>query len=124
MSIGHDSLSLASRITPGSVTPTVVAEAEIKEDSDRGSRIIDDDEKPLSDDESDHDDNTPQPNESAHHNDEPAAPPKFNLEEMVERQQKMIYFLFQHNTELLEQCRSSTSDSKDKFKMAQPKQYC
>jgi hypothetical protein len=43
---------------------------------------------------------------------------------MVERQQKMIDFLFQHNTELLERCRSSTSDSNDKFKIAQPKLYC
>jgi len=39
----------------------------------------------------------------------------------VERQQRMIEFLFQHNTELLERCGSSTSDAKNKFKMAQPK---
>jgi len=43
---------------------------------------------------------------------------------MVEQQQKMIYFLFQQNTELLEWCRLSTSDSKNKFRMTQPKWYC
>jgi len=106
------------------VTPRVLAEAEIEEESYSGSKITDDDEDPLSDGESEHDDDTPEPNESAHDNDEPTAPPKINLEEMVERQQKMIDFLFQHNTELLERRRSSTSDSKDKFKMAQPKRYC
>ena len=42
----------------------------------------------------------------------------------MKRQQKMIDFLFQHNTKLLEQRRLSTSDSMDKFKMAQPKRYC
>jgi len=123
-SIGRDTPSLASRITPGSVTPRVLAEAEIDEDSDRGNRIIDDDEDPLSDEDSGHDDDTPEPNESAHDNDEPTAPSRINLEEMVERQQKMIEFLFQHNTELLERRGSSTSDAKDKFKMAQPKRYC
>jgi hypothetical protein len=106
------------------VTPRVLAEAEIEEESYSGSKITDDNEDPLSDGESEHDDDTPEPNESAHDNDKPTAPPKINLEEMVERQQKMIDFLFQHNTKLLERRRSSTSDSKDKFKMAQPKRYC
>jgi len=123
-SIGRDIPSLASRITPGSVTPRVLAEAEIEEDSYRGNRIIDDDEDPLSDEESGHDRNTPEPNESAHDNDEPTAPSRINLEEMVERQQKMIKFLFEHNTKLLEPRRSSTSHVTDKFKMAQPKRYC
>jgi len=36
----------------------------------------------------------------------------------------MIEFLFQHDTELQEQCGSLPSDAKDKFKMAQPKRYC
>jgi len=122
--IGRDTPSLASRITPGSVTPRVLAEAEIKEDSDRGNRIIDDDRDPLPVEESGHDDDTPEPNESAHDNDKPTAPSRINLEEMVEQQQKMIEFLFQHNTELLERRGSSTSHTKDKVKMAQPKRYC
>jgi len=84
------------------VTPRVLAEAEIEEDHDRVSRIMDDDKDPLSDDESEHDDDTPEPNESLHNNDEPTAPPKINLEEMVERHQKMIEFRFQHDTDLLE----------------------
>jgi len=101
-SIGRDTPSLASRITPGSVTTRVLAEAEIEEDSDHDNRIIDDDEDPLSNEESGHDDDIPEPNESADDNEEPTAPSRINLEEMVERQQKMIEFLFQHNTELLE----------------------
>jgi hypothetical protein len=106
------------------VTPRVLAEAEIEEEPYRRSQITDNNEDPLSDCDSEHDDNTPEPNESAYDNDEPTAPPRINLEEMVERQQMMIDFLFQHNTELLERLRSSTSDSNDKFKMAQPKRYC
>jgi len=35
---------------------------------------------------------------SAHNYDDPTAPSKINLQEMVEQQQKMIEYLFQHNT--------------------------
>ncbi|KAF8538646.1 hypothetical protein BDD12DRAFT_884609 [Trichophaea hybrida] len=59
----------------------------------RGGRIIDNDEDTRSDDESDHDDNTSEHDNSSHNNHEPTAPRKINLEEMVERQQKMIGFL-------------------------------
>jgi hypothetical protein len=106
------------------VTPRVLAEAEIEEDSNRGNRIINDDENPLLDEHSGHDDDTPELHESAHDNIEPTAPSRINQEKMVERQQKMIEFLFQQNTELLERRGSSTSNAKDKFKMAQPKRYC
>jgi len=106
------------------VTPRVLAEAEIEEDSNRGYRIIEDDEDPLSDEESGYDDDTPEPNKSAHDNDKPTASSRINLEEMVERQQKMIEFLFQHNTELLERRGSLTPDANNIFKMAQPKRYC
>jgi len=83
VSISHDTLSLASQITPGSVTPGVLAEAEIEEDCDRGNRIIDDDEDPFSYEQSGHDDDSPEPSESAHVTDEPTAPCRINLEEMV-----------------------------------------
>jgi len=123
-SMGRDPMSLASRITPESVTPRVLAEAEIEEDLHREITIIDNDQDPLSDDESEHNDDTSEPNESVYENDKSTAPPKINLEKMVERLQKMVNFLQQHNTELVEWRRLSTSDSKDKFKMAQPKRYC
>jgi hypothetical protein len=42
----------------------------------------------------------------------------------VEQQQKMIDFPFQHNPKLIEWPRSSTSDSKDKCQMVQPKSDC
>jgi hypothetical protein len=87
------------------VTPRVLAEAEIEEESYSGSKITDNYKDPLSDGESEHDNDTPEPNESAHYNHELTAPPKINLEEMLERQKKMIDFLFQHNTELLERRR-------------------
>jgi len=57
-SIGLDTPSLPSPITPGSVTPRVLAEAEIKEESYSGTKIADNDEDPLSDGESEHDDDT------------------------------------------------------------------
>ena len=101
-SIGRDTPSLTSRITPGSVTPRVLAEAEIEEESYSGRKITDNDEDPLSDGESKYDDDTPESDDHAHDNDEPTAPPKMNQEDMVERQQNMIDFLFQHNTELSE----------------------
>jgi hypothetical protein len=90
------------------MTPRVLAEVEIEEESDSGSKFTDDDEDPLCDSESEDDDDTPEPDESAHDTDEPTAPPNINLEEKVERQQKMIDFLFQYNTELLERRRSLT----------------
>jgi len=121
-SVGRDTPSLASQMTPGSLTQSDLAEAEIEEDSDHRNTIIYDDEDPPSDEESGHDD-TPEPNKSVHDNDEPTAPSRINLQEMVEWQQTMIEFLFQHNTELQEQCGSLTSDEKDKFRMAQLKCY-
>jgi len=123
-SIARETPSLASWITPASVTSRDPAWEEIEEDSDRRNRNIDHDEDPLSDKESGHHDDTPEPNESAYDNDEPTAPSRNNLEELVERQQKMIEFLFQHNTKRLERRRSSTSDAKDKFKMAHLEHYC
>jgi hypothetical protein len=99
-------------------------EAEIEEDSDCRNRIIDDDKDPHSDQDRAHDDDIPEPNESTHDNDEPTAPSTIKLEEVVEQQQKMMELLFQHNTEQLERRGASTSDVKDKFKMAQPKHYC
>jgi len=123
-SIGRDTASNASRITPGSVIPRVLTQAEIKEDTDCGTRIIHDDNDPLSDDESELDHDILEPNDSTHNLDEPIAPPMINLGEMVECQQKMINIYFQQNTELLEQHRLSTSNLKDKFKMVQPKHYC
>jgi len=122
-SIGHETPSLVSQITNGSVTPRVLGEAKIAKETYSGSKITDDDEDPISDGESEHNDHTPEPNESTYDNDEPSAQRTINLEEIVEQQQKIINFLFQHNTKLLERCRSSTSDLKDKFKMAQPKRY-
>jgi len=119
MSIGRVTLSLTSQITSGSVTSRVQAEVEIEEDFDHESRIIDDDEDPLSNTECKHNNDTPDSMESAPDNDEQTAPPKINLESMVEGQQKMIDIFIQHNTELLEWRKSSTSDSKDEFKMAQ-----
>jgi hypothetical protein len=106
------------------VTPRVVVEAEVEEVSDRGNRIIKNDEDPLSDKQSAPDDNTPELNVSAHDNHEPTAPSRVNLEEMVERQQKMIEFLFQHNTDLQERRGSSTSDTKDKLQITQPTRDC
>lgn len=38
--MSHDTLSLASWITPGSETPSVLSAVEIKEDSDRQSTTI------------------------------------------------------------------------------------
>ena len=101
VTIGPDTPSLASRITLGAATPRVLAEVEIQEDSDSRSRIVDDKEDLLSDRESKHDNDTPASNESAHDNDKPTSPPKINLDEMVDRQPRMIDFVFQHNTELL-----------------------
>jgi len=123
-SIGRHTPSLASRITPGSVTARDLVEEEIEEDSYRRNRIIDDDKDRLSDKESGPHNDTPEPNESAYDNPESTAPSRIDLEEMVERQQKMIEFRFQHNTKPLERRRSSTSDVKDKFKKADLKRYC
>jgi hypothetical protein len=84
VSICRDTPSLAGRITPGSLTPRVLEGVEIQEESYSGSKITNDDENPLFDGKGEHDDDTPEPNESAHDNDEPTAPPKINLDEMVE----------------------------------------
>jgi len=97
-SIRPDPPILSVRDTSGSVTGRALAQSKIEEDYDCVSSIIDTDYDSLSDNKSGHNYNTPEPNESAHDNDEPTAPPKINLKEMVERQQKMIDFLFQHNT--------------------------
>jgi len=89
-------------INPGSVNPRVIAGAEIEEDYNRRNKIMNQDEHPLADEVSDHDNDNWQPKESAHDHDQPFAPYRINLQEMVEQQQKMIQFLFQKNTELLE----------------------
>ena len=122
-SIRRDTLSLADRITPGSLTQRLLAEAEMEEDSDHWNRIIEDDEDPVSDKESGQDYNTPGPNKSAHDDNKPTVPSRINREEMVEQQQQTIEFHFQHNTELLERRGSSTPDAKDKFLISQPNRY-
>ena len=99
-SIGCDTTILASRITHESVTPTVIPEEDLEEDSDPGGSITDDNEDPPSEEEREHNDNTPEPDMSAHNNQEPTAQPKINTEEIVERQQRIIDFHFQHNIEL------------------------
>jgi hypothetical protein len=99
-------------------------EAKNKEDSNRRIRITNHDGDPLSNDNSDHEDDTVERTKSTYHIPERIVPPKINLENMVERQQKMMNFICQYNTEQLEQGRSSTSDLKDTFKMALPKHYC
>jgi len=100
--IGRDTRSLASRITPGSVTPRVLVEVHIKEVPDHGNRIIDENQDPLPNKQRGYDNNPPEPNQSAYDNDTPTAPFRINLEKMVMGQQKMIKFLFQHKTKLLE----------------------
>jgi len=121
---GHDFARPTSCITPASVTGSVLAGAETWEDSDRRSRIINNEEDPHADDGRDCDDNTPEPNESMHDNDELTAPSKINLDHMVEQQHKIVDFLFQHNTKLLEQCGLSPSNAKDKLKMEQLHRHC
>jgi len=64
--------------------------------------MIDDDEELLRDKDSGYHNDPPEPNEFAHDNDEATAPSIINMKEIEERQQKMIEFLFQRNTELLE----------------------
>jgi len=113
--IGRVTPSITSPITPGSVTPRVRAHAEIEYNSDRRCKIITAHEDPLSDSKSDHNEDTTEPNKSAHNIHEPAAPSEVNMEEMLERQYKMIDIRFQHNTELLERQGSLTSDPKDEF---------
>ena len=124
VSIGCDTPSLASRITLGSVTPTVPVEVEMGEDCDCGCRIMHDDEHPHSDDYSDIDDDTLETNKSTHENDKLTPSSKIDLEVMAERQQKLNSFLLPHNTELLEQQGPLLSDLQHKIKMAQPKRYC
>jgi len=79
---------------------------------------MDDAKDPYSNDQSDHNRGTPDPIESAHNGDEPTAPSRINLNDMVAPQQKRIEILLQHNTELLEWRGSLTSDLIDKFRMA------
>jgi len=58
--IGHNTSSFASWITARSVTLRMLAEAEIKEDSECRSRIVTNNYKDsLSDDKSNHEDNAP-----------------------------------------------------------------
>jgi hypothetical protein len=84
------------------VTPTVEAKEETEDDSDRGSGIITNNIGPLSNGESEYNNYTAEPNEYAYDKDEPTEPPMTNLQDMVERLQKTIDVLFQHNTELVE----------------------
>jgi hypothetical protein len=99
-------------------------EVEIPADSNCRRRIINDNDFSLSDNESKRADHIPEPTGTVHDNGDTTAPPKVTLEEMVEQQQKIIDFLFLHNTTLLEPRRLLTSDSKNNFKMAQLKCYC
>jgi len=92
-SIGCDIPSVASGITPGSVTPRVISEADTKEDTDRGRKIGDDYKDPLSDNEGDHDDDTTEPNYSIYNNHKDTAQLKINLEEMVNRQPWIMVFI-------------------------------
>jgi len=122
--IGCDTPIFTCQIIPGSVTPSVLAEAENKSDSECGKIIFDEDKDPIFDSEREHDNDTPETDESAHDNSIRTATPMLILKEMVERQMKMIDLVFQYNTKLLERQRSSTSDSMEKFSLAQPKPYC
>jgi len=118
-SIGHGTPSLATRITPiERVSPRVLPEAEIDDNSDQ-ERLI---ENETDDRETDTDDN---------HDVDPRAPlrPIILLADVVEqqratmeRQERMIEFLFKQNTELLSR-RESTSKN-DKFDMTNPRRYC
>jgi hypothetical protein len=84
------------------VTPAVEAKEETEDDSDRGSGIITDNNGPLSNGESEYNNYTAESNEYTYDKDEPTEPPMTNLKDMVERLQKTIDVLFQHNTELVE----------------------
>lgn len=106
------------------MTFTVVAEAEIKDYTNSRRTIINHNDDPCSNDDSDPEDDTAEQTEFTYNINEPNVPPKINLEKMVERIQKIINFLSQHNTEQLEPGRLSTSDSKTTFKMAQLKRHC
>lgn len=96
----------------------------IEEDAEGVSWIIDDADDTLSDHGSKLDNVTPDPTDSGHDTHELTAPSNINGKGMVERQQKMIDFLVQHNTKQLVWHRSMTIDSRDKGKMRQPKRYC
>jgi hypothetical protein len=120
-STGSDLGSFANRITTASVTHRVLGETQIEDDSDRLSRISGDDDDPLSDYQREHNNDTSKQNESLHDNDERTAPRRMSLEEIAKCQQKMIEFFFQHYTKLLGKRRSSTSDTNNKFQIAQLK---
>jgi hypothetical protein len=121
-SIGHGTPSLASRITPiERLSPRVLPEAEIDNNSDQ-ERLIDDETDDRETDDEENDDNEDV---------DPRAPLRPNIiladvveqqRATVERQERMIKFLFQQNTELLSR-RESTSKN-DKFDMTNPRRYC
>jgi len=117
--IGRNTPSLAGRIPPAPVIPTVLSEVDCEEDSDWGCKIIDHHEDPISDDGSDYNHDTAECNDPAHEKDNPTAPSMIDLEVIMERQQCIIYLHFHQNTALLGHWRSLISDRTDKFRMAQ-----
>jgi len=96
--IGHDIPSLARQITPTSMSPPVLVEADIVEDVHCSSLFVNNDQNTLSDNQSDHNNNMPESNHPADDNVQPRVPSRIQLHSKVERQQMMIDFLFQHNT--------------------------
>jgi hypothetical protein len=121
-SIGHGTLSLASRITTiERLSPRVLPEAEMDNNSDP---------EPLINDESDHCETNDAENDD---NDDvgPHAPLQPNIlladvveqqRATVERQERMIEFLVQQNTELLSPRESRSKN--DQFDMTNPRRYC
>jgi len=121
-SIGHGTPSLASRISPiEQLSPRVLPEAEIDNNSDQ-ERLTDDetDDRETDDEENDGNEDV-----------DPRAPLRPNIiladgveqqRATVERQERMIKFLFQQMTKLLSR-RESTSKN-DKFDLTHPRQFC
>lgn len=84
MVIGSNNLSVARHITPGSVTGGVLANVAIDEDSDSGSKLVNNDWDLLSNHKCNHHNNILEHSEAKQDNDEQTAQSEMNLEEMVE----------------------------------------
>jgi len=121
-SIGHGTLSDPSWITSiERLSARVLPEAEIDNNSNQGCLIDDEtDHRETDDEENDDNDNV-----------DPRAPLQRNIiladgvEQQlatVKRQERMIKFLFQQNTEIL--FRRELTSKNDKFDMTHPRRYC
>jgi hypothetical protein len=66
------------------VTGGVLADVAIGDDSESGSKLVNDDWDPLSNHKCNHHDNIPEHRDAKHENDKLAAPSKINFEEMAE----------------------------------------